>query len=939
MAATLVKSVMLKIISDDGDTETKLARISEKADELARKRPELKIRIDAAAASAKMAVLRKELKDTGNQAKQTDRDFGGIGKSVASWAGISSGMKLFSGDATMAQRAMAGLSLATGLLEPLAAGAAAGVGAIGAAAVAGGLGIGIFGVVAKGVYAKVSTAVAAYTAAQLAAGKATTAAGKASALKAEQTAFDGLTGSQKKFATAIGAAKSQWNSFLNAASPGVISVMAGGLRLLPQALGLMKPFLASMVPALQMVTGELHNALSSEWVKKFASTMGTFSGPAFAGIAHIAGNIAKGIAGIVTAFVPMSGTVLGGLDKMTAKFAKWGQSLSGHSGFQSMMKEAKQYAGPIAASLKNIGDAAVHLVGDMSGTKSMVPVWASLLPPVTHFLDVLIKANPALVQLGLYALAASSSIKKMSGAFSGIKSGIGFVQGGVGAFRNLKGGISDAETAASDASGAWGTFGGKISSAVSAIGKWGIGSKIAAGATKVWTGVQAAFDVVMDANPIGLIVIGIAALIAVIVLCTIKFKGFRDFWKAAWKDIEAAAVGAWHFIDDQLIHPFMTGIDELVSFVKGHWKLLATIIGTLLLGPIAGIVIYVATHWQQIKDLTTRLVSDVRGILSWFGRLPGLFFGWWEDAVRAVDSAVGRLLSYVRAIPGRIVSGLGNLGHLLWGAGIQVMQGLIGGLESMVGTLVSKAASVGSSVLHGIEGALGISSPSKKAIAIMGWLASGLRIGLDGMRGSVAAGGSKVADAITAAIADGLLSKKAGAKLQSALVAQMKQARAYATSISSSAVSGYDITSMTTASGTSVTSASGILGGLKVDLGQIKAFTRNMKKLGREGLNKQLLRQLFAAGPIQGGPVAAALAAAGLGEIRAIDREESQIQSWSRKLGGVGAQSVYGGQAGVQRVLLDLKAGGGGNGLEQVFRSWLKASIREHGGDPNVIGR
>jgi len=50
--ATLVKKVMLRIAADDGDTESKLDKISAKADELARKHPDIKIRIDSAAASS-----------------------------------------------------------------------------------------------------------------------------------------------------------------------------------------------------------------------------------------------------------------------------------------------------------------------------------------------------------------------------------------------------------------------------------------------------------------------------------------------------------------------------------------------------------------------------------------------------------------------------------------------------------------------------------------------------------------------------------------------------------------------------------------------------------------------------------------------------------------------------------------------------------------------
>jgi cell division septum initiation protein DivIVA len=53
---------MLKVVSDDGDAEEKLDRITAKADQLRAEHPALKIRIDTAEATAKMAVFRDELK-------------------------------------------------------------------------------------------------------------------------------------------------------------------------------------------------------------------------------------------------------------------------------------------------------------------------------------------------------------------------------------------------------------------------------------------------------------------------------------------------------------------------------------------------------------------------------------------------------------------------------------------------------------------------------------------------------------------------------------------------------------------------------------------------------------------------------------------------------------------------------------------------------------
>lgn len=52
--------------------------------------------------------------------------------------------------------------------------------------------------------------------------------------------------------------------------------------------------------------------------------------------------------------------------------------------------------------------------------------------------------------------------------------------------------------------------------------------------TNAWTAVQTMLNIVMTANPIGLIIVGIGALIAVIVYCWNKFAGFRAFLITMW---------------------------------------------------------------------------------------------------------------------------------------------------------------------------------------------------------------------------------------------------------------------------------------------------------------------------------------------------------------------------------------------------------------------
>lgn len=75
---------------------------------------------------------------------------------------------------------------------------------------------------------------------------------------------------------------------------------------------------------------------------------------------------------------------------------------------------------------------------------------------------------------------------------------------------------------------------------------------VAAGAVKVatlaWTGVQWLLNAALTANPIGLIIIAIAALIAIVVLIATKTTWFQTAWKYAWRGIKTAAVAVWDWL-------------------------------------------------------------------------------------------------------------------------------------------------------------------------------------------------------------------------------------------------------------------------------------------------------------------------------------------------------------------------------------------------------
>lgn len=129
--------------------------------------------------------------------------------------------------------------------------------------------------------------------------------------------------------------------------------------------------------------------------------------------------------------------------------------------------------------------------------------------------------------------------------------------------------------------------------------------------TKVATGVQWLFNAAMDANPIGLVVIAIAALTAGVVIAMRHSEAFRKIVTGAFHAVKTFAVDAF-------------------GWVKAHWPLLLGI----LTGPIGLAVVAIATHWNQIVGFVKKLP----------GRIAGAASGMWDGIKSAFRSAINWMI-------------------------------------------------------------------------------------------------------------------------------------------------------------------------------------------------------------------------------------------------------------------------------------------------------
>lgn len=99
--------------------------------------------------------------------------------------------------------------------------------------------------------------------------------------------------------------------------------------------------------------------------------------------------------------------------------------------------------------------------------------------------------------------------------------------------------------------------------------------KVVTAVTKAWQGAQWLLNVVLSANPIGIVITAIAALVAAVVYCWGKFAGFRAFLLTMWDTLKGFGNIIKAYVIDRL-NTLMGGIgkigDAMARLFNGDFK-------------------------------------------------------------------------------------------------------------------------------------------------------------------------------------------------------------------------------------------------------------------------------------------------------------------------------------------------------------------------------
>lgn len=355
-----------------------------------------------------------------------------------------------------------------------------------------------------------------------------------------QQALAKLTPSARDTLNAFVGLRTAFSAWSRALQPAVMPIFTRALVGLRNALPALTPLVLAAARGVGVLQDRVAAGFKSDAFLTLKRDLVANVEPAIVGFGTAILNIFKGMGGVVDAFLPHMDAISAKLQSTTGRFAQWGASLRSSSGFAQFFSYTLQQA-PIVG----------HAIGQL----------------VTAFIHLAV----ALAPLGGTSI---SFINALSAAISAIPTPVLSVLGV--AFASV-------------------VIGARL--AALAMGVWKVAQIGAAAVTALLTGETAALNATMEANPIGLVVTLIAALVVALIYAWQHWTAFRVVVLAAWGGIQTAALFVWNTVLKPVLTAIWTGLQTVGRWAMWLW--------TNAIGPAFRFI------WAAAKILLTVLVVAV----------------------------------------------------------------------------------------------------------------------------------------------------------------------------------------------------------------------------------------------------------------------------------------------------------------------------------------
>lgn len=403
-----------------------------------------------------------------------------------------------------------------------------------------------------------------------------------------------------------------------------------------------------------------------------------------------------------------------------------------------------------------------------------------------------------------------------------------------------------------------------------------VAQKAAAGAAKAWAAVQWVLNAALSANPIGLVVIGIGALVAAFVLAWRNSESFRKFVTAAFDRVLAAGRAVWGFFQNFGSRFLEVGREIL----NGIWSGIRNGASWLL---------------DQIRGWANNILDNIRG-----------FFG--------IASPSKHTEEYGKQIAAGLAVGMeggerhvANASRKVSDAALKAM-GLA--LDTGGKTVASKAKGVADKMAKELASAT--KKAKKVADDIRDALKSGLQDVIDSTRDAMDSMADQIfnaldamaeaADRMVQAAQDGVDNMRNLYDDALGTLANLKdQASSYAGQIRDSLRAAFSLKDALSAE-----DGQSFLQNLRDQVKKFQKFSSQLTQLRSMGLNESSMQEIISAGVEQGTQIAAAILSGGGAAVAEINQLEAIVTREAQSFGDLLATDKFGAQLTKAKQNLDL---------------------------------
>lgn len=436
---------------------------------------------------------------------------------------------------------------------------------------------------------------------------------------------------------------------------------------------------------------------------------------------------------------------------------------------------------------------------------------------------------------------------------------------------------------------------------------------ILAAAVGVASAAVGIFNAVLALNPISLVVIAIAALVAGFVYAYTHFETFRNIADKVFNAFKAVVSAVLPIVGTIIktyftvyLSVIKTVFNVILAVVRTTWSLFKSLIVT----PVKAVASFISS---AVSGIGSSIKSAWDNVTTWTRTA-------WTGLKGVITTAWTKIVTFLKNIPSKVKTAIGDLGSVLANAGKALIGGLIDGIKSKVGDvkdalvgLTDKLTSwkgppkkdavllrpAGRSIIGGLIKGFEDTEPAVEST--LAALTAKIRKALDGAREARAL--KSIRDESKALLANARAADAVRAKLtdaRKALADMRKEAADYAASISDSVTKSADVTSVL--NGSNALSAGGvvssIIGNLQDRISLAVRFNGLLQQLTSRGLNKTALQQIIDAGIDGGLATADALANSSDNAIAQINDLQTQLGKAGTALGATSSHVMY--DAGIQ---------------------------------------